>query len=174
MVEFGEDGAGIVGADDVRVSVGDARGEVVSFVEEQQGAGGVEAGLVVEKRAVGGGEDVVVVADPDIVEGEGGAGDFVRADAGVAAGGAECVEVARVVFVDVETGEAGGGPTLGEVVEVGAGFADAVEDGVDAVLGFIADMPGRDGRRGRVGGERGVERSRGGSGRGCGRRNLDC
>ena len=35
MVEFGEDGAGIVGADDVRVSVGDARGEVVSFVEEQ-------------------------------------------------------------------------------------------------------------------------------------------
>ena len=172
MVEFGEDGAGIVGADDVRVSVGDARGEVVSFVEEQQGAGGVEAGLVVEKRAVGGGEDVVVVADPDIVEGEGGAGDFVRADAGVAAGGAECVEVARVVFVDVETGEAGGGPTLGEVVEVGAGFADAVEDGVDAVLGFVADVPGRDGWRRRVSGKWGVERCRGGSGWGCGQGNI--
>lgn len=114
--------------------------------------------MVIEKGAVGGGEDVVVVADPDIVEGEGGAGDFVRAHAGVATGGTERVEVAGVVFVEVEPGKAGGGPTLGEVVEVGAGFADAVEDGVDAVLGFIADVPGRDGWRGRVSGEWGVER----------------
>jgi hypothetical protein len=104
------------------VGVGDAGGEVVSFVDEQQRARGIEARLVEEERAVARGEDVVVVADPDVVEAEGGAGDLVGADAAVATGGAQGVEVAGVVFVEVESGEAAPGHRSGDpVVEVGAG-----------------------------------------------------
>eukprot|EP01035_Chromulina_nebulosa_P001576 gene1575-2109_t len=69
-------------------------------------------------------------------------------DSGIAAGGAEGVEVARVVFVEVEASEPAGGPAGGDAVEVGAVVADAVEGVVDAVLGFIADVPSGDGGRG--------------------------
>jgi len=149
-VEFVADGEGGGGGERVRVGVGDAGGKVVGFVDEKERAGGIEAGLFEEEAAVARREDVVVVADPDVVEGEGGAGDFVGADACGAAGGAEGVEVARVFFVEVEAGEAGGGPAGGGVGEVGAGVADAVEGVVDAVFGFVADVPGRDGSRGEL------------------------
>ena len=147
VVELGQQGGGIVRAGGVRVGIGDARGQVVRLVEDEESAGGVEAGLVVEQRAVARGEDVIVVADPDVVEREGGAGDFVGADARIAAGGAEGLEVARVVFETVELGEPAGGPAFLEAVEVVAGLTHAVEDGIDAVLALVADVPDGDGSR---------------------------
>jgi len=149
-VEFVADGEGGGGGEGVRIGVGDAGGEVVGFVDEEESPGGIEAGLFEKEAAVARGEDVVVVADPDVVEGEGGAGDFVGTDAGGAAGGAEGVEVAGVFFVEIETREARGRPTGGGVGEVSAGVADAVKRVVDAVFGFVADVPGRDGSRGEL------------------------
>ncbi len=145
-VELVAGGVGGGGGEGVRIRVGNAGGEVVRLVDQEERAGGIPAGLSGEEAAVAGGEDVVEVADPDVVEGEGGAGDLVGTDAGGAAGGAEGVEVAGVVFVQVEAGEAARRPAGGGVGEVGAGVADAVEGVVDAVLGFVADVPGGDGR----------------------------
>ena len=144
-VKFVANGESGGGGECVRVGVGDARGEIVGFVDEEKRAGGIEARLLEEEAAVAGTEDVVVVADPYIVEGERGAGDLVRTDASGTTGGAEGVEVARVFFVEIEAGETGRGPAGGGVGEVGAGIANAVERVIDAVLGFVADVPGGDG-----------------------------
>ena len=62
--------------------------------------------------------------------------------------GAEGLEVARVVFQAVEPRQSARGPAGFELVEVAAGLAHAVEDGVDAVLALVADMPDRDWRCG--------------------------
>jgi hypothetical protein len=158
VVELGEDAAGVVGVECVRAGVGGAGGEVVGFVDDEEGLGGGEAGLVVEERAVGGGEDVVVIADPDVLDREGGAGDFVGADLRGGAGGAEGGEVAGFVFEEIETGEAVAGPTLGDGLGVVEFAALAVADGVEAVLVFGADVPGRDGGRGLGRGGRGEGR----------------
>src|SRR6185436_4041840 len=99
---------GVGGGESLRVRISHARRQVVRFVEQEQRARGIEAGLFEEEAAVARGKDVVVVADPDVVEREGGAGDFVGTDARVAAGGAERVEIARVTLVEIETRE----PTL--------------------------------------------------------------
>lgn len=160
--EFGEHGAGVVGVNGVGEGVGDAGGEVVGLVDDEEGLGGVEAGLVEKEGAVGGGEDVVEVTDPDIAEREGSAGDFVGADEGGEAGLAEGVEVAGRGDEPVEAGEAALLPTGGEVAEELAVIAEAVEDVVDAVFAFGADVPdgdalgGVDGGRGHHGAE-GVE-----------------
>ena len=125
--------------------VGGAGGEVVRFVDHEERLAGEKAGLVVEESAVGGGEDVVVVADPHVLKRERGAGDFVGADLRVAAGGAQRGQVAGLVFEKIEPGEAGAGPALGDglgVVEL-AFLAEAHR--VEAVLVFGAHVPGRDG-----------------------------
>jgi hypothetical protein len=105
---------------------------------------GVEAGLLEEEASVGRGEDVVVVADPDVVVGQGGAGDLVGADRGGAAGGLERVEVARLAVEQVETRESGAVPAFGGVADERARVGQAVVEGVDAVLGLRADLPDRE------------------------------
>ncbi len=127
VIELGEQRAGVAGPGGVRMRIGDSRRQVVRLVEDEQRARGVEAGLVVEEGAVARGEDIVVVADPHVVEGEGGAGDLVRADAGVAAGGADRLKVARVVFKEIKPRESALRPAFLEPVEVGADLAHAVE-----------------------------------------------
>ena len=98
--------------------VGDAGGQIVSLVDEQEGTGWVEAGLVEKERAVPRREYVIVVAHPDVVLRERAAGDLVGANAGVAARGAERVDVASVVGVEVKAGQSPGAPAAGVVVEV--------------------------------------------------------
>ncbi len=145
VVKFGEDETGIVGQEGVRIGVGDTRGEVVRLVEHEKGFGGIPAGLVKEEAAVGRGEDVVVVTDPDVLERKGGAGDLVGADHCVAAGGTEGIEVAGGVFEEIKPGESAARPALIEVAQVGAAVANAVKGVVDAVFAFWADGPGGDG-----------------------------
>ena len=146
VIQFGEERAGIGGVNVVGMGVGDAGRQIVRLVDEEERAGGIEARLVEEKGAVRRSEDVVVVADPDVVEGERRAGDFVRADPGGLASGAEGGEVAGLIFEEVKTGKSGGRPAGFEVGQVGARVAVAVKGVVDAVFGFVANVPGRHGR----------------------------
>ena len=141
MIQLGQQGAGVVFTGAVRVGVGGARGQVVRLVDHQQRLRRVEAGLLVEQPAVVGGEDVVEVADPDVVEGEGGAGDLVRADLGVASGLPQGVEIVGLGIVEVEFGEPAVRPAFGAIAQVVAAVADAVEGVVDAVLGLVAHLP---------------------------------
>src|SRR5690606_17224508 len=96
-----------------------------------------------EARAVRG-EEVVVVADPDVAKAQPGAHHLVGADARGAALGLERVETDLVAREGVEAGEAARLPFLVELGEVGAGLARAAELGVDAVLLLVADLPERD------------------------------
>ena len=98
VIEFGEQRAGVGGVDVMRIRIGDAGREVVRFVDQEQRTRGIEAGLIIKQRAVGGREDVVVIADPDVVEGEGGARDLVGTDARGLASSAERGEIAGLVF----------------------------------------------------------------------------
>ncbi len=146
MIEFGEQRAGVGGVDVMRIRIGDAGREVVRFVDQEQRTRGIEAGLIVKQRAVGGREDVVVIADPDVVESEGGAGDFVGTDARGLAGRAERGKIAGLVFEEVKTRETARGPTGFEVGQICARIAVAVKGVIDAVFGFIAHVPDGDGR----------------------------
>ena len=145
-VEFLADREGVGCGAGVREGVGGAGGEVVRLVDQQQGAGRVVARLFGEEPTAARGEDVVVVPDPHVVEGEGGAGDLVGADPGLAAGEAEGFKIPCVVLIPVEAREPGPFPADRGVREVGADIADAVEDGIDAVLGLVAHVPDGDGR----------------------------
>ena len=143
MPQLQKQGARVVVVGAVRVGVGRARGEIVSLVDDKQRLRRVETGLLVEEAAVVWGEDVVVVADPDIVEGEGGAGDLVGADAGVGAGAAQGVEVVRLGVVEVELGQPAARPALGAVAQIVAPIANAMEGVVHAMLRFVAHLPDR-------------------------------
>ena len=127
--------------------IGDARREIMRFVEEEQRACRVEAGLFGEETAVAVGEDVIVIADPNVVERERGPGDLIGTDARRTTGGAQGGEIARVVFVEVETGEPALRPALGDAVQINAMLANAVKGVIDAVLGLVAHMPHRHRRR---------------------------
>ena len=126
------------------MGIGHTGGEVVGLVDDQEGAGRIEARLFLEEGAVPRGEDVVVVADPEILERQRRARDLVRADQRVAARGPERLEVLGRLSVEVEAGEPARGPALADAVEIAALFAHAVEGVIYAVLGLAADLPDRD------------------------------
>ena len=143
MIELRKHEARIVRAGDVGVPVGNAGRQIVGLVQEQQGAAGIEARPVIEKAAIARGEDVVVVADPDVVEGEGGAGDFIRANPRGATRGAQGGQIARLVFKKIKPGQAALRPALLGASEKRALVADTVKDIIDTMLALVAHLPDR-------------------------------
>ena len=113
----------------------------MGFVENEQRACRIEAGLLVKQTAISRREDIVVISDPDVVEREGGAGDLIRADPGIATGGSKRIEIAGMVFDSVKSGQSTGAPTLFHIFQIGATFAHTMKGVVHAMLGFIAHMP---------------------------------
>ena len=148
MIQFGEQEAGVVIARPVGISAGYAGGQVVRFVDDEQRLGGIEAGLIEKETTIIRSEHVVEIADPYIVKRERSAGDFIRTNARVGSGGAQCHEVMRLFFVEVEFRQSALRPAFGAAREIIAAITHAVKSVVDAVLGFIADLP--EGQRTRV------------------------
>jgi hypothetical protein len=103
--------------------------------------------LIDEDAAVGGGEEVVEVAQPDGARRQGGAGDFVGAHTGGEAGGAQRGQVAGVGREKVKARQAGLAVAARQVVQEATALARAVEDLVDAVLALGAEVPGGQSRR---------------------------
>ena len=160
LVQFRQHELGVAGAGDMRPGVGHAGGKVVGLIDDQQRFRRIETRTLIEHAAAVGREDVVVVADPDVVEGQGGAGDFVGTDARLAPGGPQRLQFARLVVAQVEAGQAALRPAGLQVSQEGAHVAHTMEDLVDTVLGFGPHLPRGD-RRGLGGGRRtraGVER----------------
>src|SRR5690606_1076625 len=114
--------------------------------DNEQGFGGGKSGLVEEQTAVGGRENVVVIADPDVDQRENRAGDFVGADSGVAAVFAEGIEFERGVGRGEKAGQTAAVPAAFEIIEKRANFAETVENGIHAMLALVADLHERNGR----------------------------
>ena len=144
-VKLSAGGERLVCRERVRIGVGDAARQVVGLIHQQERARRGEARLLEEEAAIARGKDVVVVADPDVVERECSPRDLVRTDLRVAAGLAQRGKIPGVQLVEIEPGQAAAGPALGRAGEIGAGVPDAMKGGVDAVLGLGPHLP--DGER---------------------------
>ena len=130
------------------VDGGDPAGQVMGFVDQKQGPSRFEAGLLIKKAAIGRRENVVVVGDPDVAEGEGGTGDFVGADRGGLAGDPQAFEVPGLIFRQVKTLESACGPPSAHSIEKTAGFAPAMKRVIDAMFRLRPHRPDQNaGRR---------------------------
>src|SRR4051812_44046663 len=79
-IQLRPDEEGIRRGERMRVGIGDPGRQIMRLVDQQQGARHCETWLLEEQSAIARCEDVIVVANPDVVKREGGAGDFVRAN----------------------------------------------------------------------------------------------
>ena len=141
MLQLGRQRGQILRAQGARVGVGDARGQVVRLVDHQQRVLGGKAGLVVKDAPVVGREDVVVVADPHVVEHKRGQGNLIGAEPRRAPGLAEGAEVARLVFEQIKPRQPAARPARLKLVEVAAGLARALINRVHAMLAFRPHRP---------------------------------
>ena len=155
-VQFREYELGITGARNMRIGVRHPGGQIVGFIDDEQGASRIEAGTVEEDPPGIGGKHVIVVANPDIVERQRCAGDFIRAQARVPSGGAERLQIVGLILEKIEPREPAVLPAGFKVREVWARIAHAVIDGVDAMLRLRSHLPRGD-RRGDPAGHRGPE-----------------
>ena len=153
-MQFGQDELGVAGARHMRIGVGRPGGKVVRLIDDEQRLVWREAGPVEEKPAIVGGKNVVVVADPDIIERQRGPRDLIRAQPRVLPGGPEGLQIVGLILEEVEPGQPAVVPARLEVGEKRTGVAHAVENGIHAVLRFRSHLPRRDGRREVTGGGR--------------------